>query len=213
MLLLIVRLVVGAVVFSSTIAWAIEKQESLPINPSLLRFHRQYSEPRLVRVSPHVHAAFAYEYSNFGFIEGPDGVIVVDSGWYPGPAKQALADYRKLTDKPIWALIFTHPHLDHIGGSAALLEGSDETVVVVGHVGWDERTDDLSLLPGLEAQRRLLPLLGGSDKVLSAATNAMEEGDYRWALRNGVFAPSFTTSAARVSAWFTTTTNLFLSAR
>ena len=56
-----------------------------------------------------VHMAFGYDYANFSFIEGDDGVIVVDTGFYSNPAARALADYRKLVKKPIKAIIYPHP--------------------------------------------------------------------------------------------------------
>jgi len=87
------------------------------VNPDLVKFQERYKEG-LVKVSDRVHAAFAFDYSNYGYIEGDNGIILVDTGWFPGQAKRSIAEYREITGKPIKAIIYTHLHLDHCGGAS-----------------------------------------------------------------------------------------------
>lgn len=87
------------------------------VNPQLLAFHEQFATPTLQKMSNRVYGAFAFEYSNFTFIEGDDGVIVVDTGWYRGGMTRALAEFRKISNKPVVALMYTHSHVDHTGAS------------------------------------------------------------------------------------------------
>ncbi len=104
----------------------------------LIRFHERFATPRLVSVSDNVHVAFAYEYSNFSFIEGTDGLIVVDAGFYPGASAKALSDLRQSSDKPIKAIIYTHIHLDHTGGIDAFLDkGASTPPVIYGPALWE----------------------------------------------------------------------------
>lgn len=56
--------------------------------------------------------------SNAGFIVGSDGVLVVDTFEDVGPAKELLAEIRKVTNLPIRFVVNTHYHLDHTGGNA-----------------------------------------------------------------------------------------------
>ncbi|MGE5322473.1 MAG: MBL fold metallo-hydrolase [Actinomycetota bacterium] len=56
--------------------------------------------------------------SNAGFIVGSNGVLVVDTFEDVGPAKELLAEIRKVTNLPIRFVVNTHYHLDHTGGNA-----------------------------------------------------------------------------------------------
>lgn len=107
------------------------------VSPKLADFQKQYV-PQLIETSPRVHAVSGYEYSTYGYIEGDDGVIVVDTGWFPGQAKRSIADYRKITDKPVVAIIYTHLHLDHYGGATGIMEGEATDIPVYGPVGWQK---------------------------------------------------------------------------
>ena len=76
-----------------------------PANPELVKFQQQFEEEVLVPAGPKVYAAFGYEYSNFSFIEGDDGIIVIDTGWFPDATARALAQLRQTTQKPVVAII------------------------------------------------------------------------------------------------------------
>lgn len=56
--------------------------------------------------------------SNAGFIVGSNGVLVVDTFEDVGPAKELLAEIRRVTNLPIRYVVNTHYHLDHTGGNA-----------------------------------------------------------------------------------------------
>jgi linear primary-alkylsulfatase len=101
------------------------------VNPQLLSFHQQFATPTLQKMSNRVYGAFAFEYSNFTFIEGDDGVIVVDTGWYRGGMTRALAEFRKISNKPVVALMYTHSHVDHTGASEVLLAEAGESPIEV----------------------------------------------------------------------------------
>jgi uncharacterized sulfatase len=47
---------------------------------------------------------------------GDNGIIIVDTGMDTVSAERALADFRKISKKPVEAIIFTHAHGDHTGG-------------------------------------------------------------------------------------------------
>ena len=66
---------------------------------------------------------------NAGFIVGPKSVLVVDCLGHPDLAKLLLAQIRKVTDKPIRAVVQTHWHYDHTLGNQVF---ADDVPVLMG---------------------------------------------------------------------------------
>lgn len=111
-------------------------------NPKLVEFQKKnFSPAKLIKMGERVRMSIGHSYSNFTFIEGDDGVIVVDTGLFTNRAKHALTDYRKLVDKPIVAIIYTHTHGDHRGGSPIFVKAANKDIPIYGPDGWKERLD------------------------------------------------------------------------
>jgi len=70
----------------------------------------------VIRVTDGVYTAVGYSVQPVSMVVGDDGLIIVDTGMDTVSAKQVLAEFRKITDKPIRAVILTHSHGDHTGG-------------------------------------------------------------------------------------------------
>ena len=51
-------------------------------------------------------------------IVGADGIVIVDTGLTPAHAGRILAEFRKITAKPVKAIIYTHGHADHTDGAS-----------------------------------------------------------------------------------------------
>lgn len=91
-----------------------ETLELMSINPEL--------ERQIIKVADNVHVAVGYAASVFTFIEGNDGIVMIDTGQLTDASTDALAEYRKISDKPITGIVFTHSHGDHIGGIAPFID-------------------------------------------------------------------------------------------
>lgn len=76
-------------------------------------------ERRVVEAAPGVWVAMGYGIANSILIEGDDGAIVVDAMESLESAQAVAAEFAKVSNKPIKALVYTHSHPDHIGGAAA----------------------------------------------------------------------------------------------
>jgi len=87
-------------------------------SPATKRLKARTAEFRqgVIKVTDGVYTAIGYSVSSVSMIVGSDGVVIVDTGMDAVSAKAVLADFRKITDKPIRAVIITHGHGDHIGG-------------------------------------------------------------------------------------------------
>lgn len=72
--------------------------------------------------------------SNQTFIEGPGGLIAIDTGECVEEMRMALAAVRAETDAPLVACIYTHFH--YVNGTRALLEDAGvESLPIYGHAG------------------------------------------------------------------------------
>ena len=54
--------------------------------------------------------------SNAGFVVTPAGVVVIDALGSPELARRLMSEIKKVTRKPIYAVVVTHYHADHIYG-------------------------------------------------------------------------------------------------
>ena len=59
---------------------------------------------------------------NSGFIVGPKGVIVIDTGVNVVHGRAILAAIRKITDRPIALVVNTHPHPENVLGNHAFAD-------------------------------------------------------------------------------------------
>jgi glyoxylase-like metal-dependent hydrolase (beta-lactamase superfamily II) len=109
-------------------------------------------------------------------IEGPDGLVVVDSRGSTAQAEELLADVRALSSRPAVALINTHAHYDHTFGNYAF--SREPGMSIVGHGSIHEhfsRYEEPRLLawradPNREPDKRW------NDVVLTPPTMPISEG-------------------------------------
>ena len=66
---------------------------------------------------------------NVAFLVTEEGVLVVDSGTRPSHGDSIIARIAGLTDRPVRYLIYTHYHMDHVGGAFRF----PEDVTVISH--------------------------------------------------------------------------------
>lgn len=83
----------------------------------------------IIKVTDGVYVAVGYSEATSSMIIGEDGIIIVDTTQGSGTAEDILAEFRKITDKPVKAIIYTHGHLDHICGAKVFVaEGSNPEI-------------------------------------------------------------------------------------
>jgi alkyl sulfatase BDS1-like metallo-beta-lactamase superfamily hydrolase len=98
--------------------------------------HSQRLEEKLYKLGSHAWTMVGNGLSNQSFIEGPEGLIVIDTGECIEEMNAALAAIRQETNAPIVACIYTHFH--YVGGTQALLdESGNADLPVYGHSGID----------------------------------------------------------------------------
>lgn len=83
----------------------------------------------VIELTPGVFTAVGFAASNVHMIEGADSVTIIDTTETTKAAETILAEFRKLTRKPVARIILTHSHRDHISGASVFSDGVDVPVL------------------------------------------------------------------------------------
>lgn len=82
----------------------------------------------IIQLADNVYTAVGYDASNITMIIGDDGIVLIDAGKFMDNSAEVYREFRKITDKPITGIIFTHGHGDHTQGVPAFLENNDPQI-------------------------------------------------------------------------------------
>ncbi|MFM9370881.1 alkyl/aryl-sulfatase [Streptomyces sp. Da 82-17] len=125
-------------------------------HPSLWRQARLLAKQGLFKVCDRVYQVRGLDLSNMTIVEGDTGVIVIDPLISAETAAAALALYREHRgDRPVRAMIYTHPHVDHFGGCRGVLpDGADADVPIVAPQGFMEHAVTENVYVGPAMSRR-----------------------------------------------------------
>ena len=90
--------------------------------------HARFFKEEAIRVGQ--HNIWSINTPNGGIgnvivIEGTDGVILIDTSVGVEHAERARDMMRKLTAKPVVAIVYTHHHADHVAGTTAFVSRED----------------------------------------------------------------------------------------
>lgn len=138
------------------------------IHPEL-REHTRLYDKRIEKVGDCVYVAIGYGLANIILVEGDAGVVIVDTGETIAQAEEVLAAFRKITPKPIAAVVLTHHHADHVLGTSVFVPPSDQgRVPIIAHESLVRRyVDETGVIAELQAIRSAHmygALLGPADK-------------------------------------------------
>ena len=90
------------------------------VHPDLAN-HQDNMKPKVFTLNGNIHTAFGYSIVNCTLIEGDDSCILVDTLTSLDKAEIVAAEFKKITDKPIKTIIYTHFHADHVSGTNAFV--------------------------------------------------------------------------------------------
>jgi glyoxylase-like metal-dependent hydrolase (beta-lactamase superfamily II) len=104
---------------------------------------------KVYTVTDGVYQAVGFGIANSIMVEGDECVFIVDVMGSMETAKEVKAEFDKITQKPIAALIYTHNHADHVMGGLAFVP--DGKVDVYAH-------ETTNYYPGSDGERRARPV-------------------------------------------------------
>lgn len=93
-----------------------------------LKNHNEQFKKSVVELAPGVYTAVGYAASNVHMIEGASTITIVDTTESTKAAENILTEFRRITDKKIQRIIYTHSHRDHISGAAIFSDGTQPIV-------------------------------------------------------------------------------------
>ena len=103
--------------------------------------HTEIFDERVEKVADGLYIAIGFGLANSILIEGEDGVVIVDTMESMEAGHRVRDAFRKVTDKPVKAIVYTHNHADHIFGAEAFVD--DEAPVVYAHATTEKYIDKI----------------------------------------------------------------------
>ena len=170
---LIIRRKPNAVLDSgSVVVWDNDAYEFLEekcpntANPSLWRQSRLNALSGLFKVVNGIYQVRGLDLSNITFVEGTEGVIVIDTLTSAETARAAVALYREHRgSRPIKAIIYTHCHADHFGGVKGVVsqeEVDSGSVRIFAPEGFLEHAISENVFTGTAMNRRAAYMYGAA---------------------------------------------------
>lgn len=96
------------------------------VNPSLWRQAQLNAIHGLFLVAEGVYQIRGFSLANMTIVEGATGLIIIDTLSTSGSARAALdLYYANRPRKPVIAVIYTHSHSDHYGGTGGVVSSAD----------------------------------------------------------------------------------------
>ncbi|MBF6352145.1 MBL fold metallo-hydrolase [Nocardia flavorosea] len=130
-------------------------------NPSLWRQGQLCSKQGLFEVTEGIYQVRNLDLSNMTFVEGRDGVIVIDPLISAETAAAGLALYRAHRgDRPVTGMIYTHSHVDHFGGARGVLPEGHPAVPILAPEGFLEHAVSENVYAGNAMNRRAIFMYG-----------------------------------------------------
>ncbi len=133
-------------------------------NPSLWRQAQLNNIYGLFKVAEGVYQVRGYDLANMTVVEGDKGRIIIDPLTTTETARAALdLVERELGKRPVTAVLITHSHIDHFGGTAGIVDPEDVAsgkVRLIAPKGFLEEAASENIIAGMAMGRRAMYMYG-----------------------------------------------------
>lgn len=172
-------------------------------NQAMIDFHKQY-QPKVYKVTDRVYAANSYGLANSVMIETDEGLVIIDTNDSIEAAQMEYAEFRKISDKPIIAVIYSHYHYV-FGTQAYIPTGNPQNIPIIAHEGHEENmTSVLSEISTTYVDRLLrhhggyLPF-EGEDGVVGCALGPFYSNPWVESASSGYMPPNKLVSSTEIT--------------
>ena len=101
--------------------------------PQVLQDQGSEFEKAVYRVADGVHVAVGFAFANSILLEAPEGLIIIETTESTVSMKEIWKEFRKISDKPLKGVIYTHSIGDHIAGTEALVQSDAGDLQICAH--------------------------------------------------------------------------------
>lgn len=98
-------------------------------NAALIQHSAEQLAKQVLELAPGIWGAVGFAASNVYMIEGNTSLTIIDTTESTQAAKNILAEFRKLSSKPVGRIIYTHSHRDHISGASVFAEANEPPIL------------------------------------------------------------------------------------
>ncbi len=99
-------------------------EEDPKIDPRMTK-HALGMDQALLKIGDRTYLAYGWSLTSPMMVVGDDGLIIIDPPESVEAGEECLAAFRRVTDKPVRAIIYTHNHFDHVAGVKAFTTEED----------------------------------------------------------------------------------------
>ncbi|BFM15001.1 alkyl sulfatase YjcS [Maricurvus nonylphenolicus] len=127
--------------------------------PEHFEEHRKHFEPKVYQIGEHKLWSINNPddwAANSILIEGETGLIVYDTGLSHEHGEAILAEVRKLSDKPITHIFYSHHHPDHYNGTSGLVSVDDVKAGKVKIYAWENFVEEMNSEWGATAPAQVI---------------------------------------------------------
>jgi alkyl sulfatase BDS1-like metallo-beta-lactamase superfamily hydrolase len=82
-------------------------------------------EQALIKIGDRSYMAYGWDITSTMMVVGNDGLIIIDPPMAMEAGEEILETFRRVTDKPVRAIVYTHNHIDHVAGVKAFTTEED----------------------------------------------------------------------------------------
>lgn len=98
-------------------------------NTALIEHNASQLSKSVIELAPGIWGAIGFAASNVYMVEGNNSLSIIDTSESTKAAENILTEFRKLSNKPVGRIIYTHSHRDHISGASIFAADGDVPIL------------------------------------------------------------------------------------